>query len=270
MTRVKRRTFAGHVCEQEIYFVADSPGGIPAKDRKPRLRFRTEEERAAHRDGIARRAFIRMVNANFSPSSYYSTLTFDREHEVHSFDEAKRIRANYLRRLLRRYPEAVIVAVLGRGKSTRRIHLHMLSEGVPAEAILGLWGMGINNTAEHLRESVRREDGDEVGRDYTALANYLFDHWTPEQGGHRYYKTRNALACEREDARECHTSYTPEKPPLPPKAPEGYAYFLTEVRVTQYGYMNFKYNLIRTVTPTGRARKFEVPRVRVIEHEGAA
>ncbi len=259
MQKVKRRTFSGHVCEQEIYSVADEPG-VALKGRKPRLRFQTEEQRAAHRDGIARRAHTRAFNANFSPSSLYSTLTFDDGHEVHTFRDAKRLLRNYIRRLQRRYPEAVIFAYLGRGKSTNRIHAHMVSEGIPADVITALWGMGDIERVVPLRETNhRRRDGCEIGRDYSGLANYLYNHWTPEQGGHRYYKSRTAKACDREDAAPCKRSYTKEHPPKPPKAPDGYEYFLTDIISTPYGYMNFRYCLLRTTTPTGRPRRFEPP-----------
>ncbi len=242
MKRVKRRTFAGHVLEQEIYFVAES-SGVPVKARKPRLRFKSEEERAAHRDGIARRAHLRAFNANFSPSSLYATLTFDDAHEVHTFADAKRIRANYIRRLLRRYPDAVIFAYLGRGKSTSRIHMHMVSEGIPEQEIIRLWGMGDVARVEHLREANYR-NGVTVGRDYSGLATYLYNHWTPEQGGHRYYKSRGAKDCDREDARECKTCYSDSHPPKAPRAPDGFEYVLVDVISTSYGYMNFRYVLI--------------------------
>lgn len=258
MKRVKRRIFAGRVCEQEVYMVADSD--VPAARKKPRLRFKDEDERAAHRDGIARRAHVRAFNANFSPSSLYSTLTFDNEHEVHTFDEAKRLRANYIRRLQRRFPQAVIFAYLGRGKSTRRIHMHMVSEGIPAEVIEELWRMGDVVRIEHLRDQNFRA-GAPIGQDYAGLATYLYNHWTPEQGGHHYYKSRNAGECDRKDAHECKRTYSAKNPPVPPHAPDGYAYYLTNVYITPYGYMNFRYTMMSTLTPTGRPRTLAPPAV---------
>ena len=119
MKRVKRRLFSGAVCEQIVYNVPDR---ADVKKSAPRLRFKSEEEREQHRLGISRRNHARLVNENFSPTSLYSTLTFDDEHEVHTFEEAKRIRTLYVRRLKYACPDAVIFIYLGRGKSTNRIH----------------------------------------------------------------------------------------------------------------------------------------------------
>ena len=74
---------------------------------------------------------------------------------------------------------------MGRGKGTHRIHFHMVSEGIPEEQIRKLWGMGEIVRIEHLREH-NYYSGIDHGQDYTGLANYLFGHWTPEQGGHRW------------------------------------------------------------------------------------
>lgn len=232
--RVKRRTFSGAVCEQEVFTVPDRVRNL--KKAEKRLRFRTEEERKQHREGIARRHHARRFNSNFSPESLYSTLTMDDEHEVHTFEEAKRIRKAYVRRLKKRFPEAVIFAYLGRGKSTQRIHMHMVSNGIQEEEIAALWGLGKVSRIEHLRKSVKSEDGRDLGQDYTGLANYLFNHWTQEQGGHRWYQTRNAREEEKEEPMVCVREYTEAKPP---RAPKGYR--LTEVKSTPYGYLYYKY-----------------------------
>ena len=115
MQRVKRRTFSGVVCEQEVFNVSDRLKDI--KTAEPRQRFKTEEEREQHRIGISRRKHARLVNENFSPRSLYSTLTFDDEHEVHTFKDAKRIRDLYVRRLKYAFPDAVIFVYMGRGKA---------------------------------------------------------------------------------------------------------------------------------------------------------
>ena len=73
------------------------------------------------------------------------------------------------------------------------------------------------------------------------LANYLFNHWQPEQGGHRYFATRNARKPEEEKATEVHLkhSYSEHKPPRPPKG-----YRLVEAKGSGYGWTYFKYVLI--------------------------
>lgn len=235
MRRVKRRTFSGAVCEQEVFIVPDRVKDI--RNAEPRVRFKTEEEREKHRLGIARRRHARLVNENFSPHSLYSTLTFDNENEVHTFQEAKYIRDLFTRRLRYAFPDAVIFSYLGRGKHTKRIHMHMISDGVPEETIQKQWLYGSVIDIDHLREHNFYDHVDH-GQDYTGLANYLFDHWTPEQGGHRWKQTRNARQPDREPPTDIKRNYTEKKPPRPPKG-----YILVETRSTQYGYLYFKYVL---------------------------
>ena len=85
MRRVKQRIFCGAVCEQIVYNVADGADVRTATPRKPR--FENEEDRAAHREAISRKKNAQLINANFSPTSLYSTLTFDMEDEVHTVRE---------------------------------------------------------------------------------------------------------------------------------------------------------------------------------------
>lgn len=231
MQRVKRKTYSGVVCEQEVYFTRS---GDVRSSRPPRPRFADEGERRAHREAMARRKFVRMVNANFSPTSLYGTLTFDVAHEVHTFEEARRLRDNFIRRLRYAYPDAVICVVMGRGGSTSRIHFHTLTEGIPAEEIARRWPYGEVRRIDHLRAHCYY-DGVDHGADYTGLANYLFDHWTSEQGGHHYYITRNAREPEQREAEACKRGYTEDKPPVM----RGYK--LVEVRSTRYGYLYYKF-----------------------------
>lgn len=232
MIRAKRRTFSGCVCEQEVYPIHTRRN---YKNSEPRPRFANDEERQAHKDAISRRRHARLVNENFSPSSLYSTLTFDLDNEVHDYIEGKKLRDLFVRRLKRKYPDAVIFIYMGRGKHTNRFHLHMLSEGIPKEYIEKQWIYGNINRIENLREH-NFYDGVDHGQDYTALADYLFNHWEPEQGRHRWKQTRNARQPEREDATLCVRKYSEEHPPV---APRGYR--LVETRSTKYGYLYCKY-----------------------------
>lgn len=239
MRTVKRRIWAGTVCEQLVYNVPDGIRNIDDYDPEKRLRqrFKDAEERAAFLKEISRRVHFRNFMANFSPTSLYSTLTFDDEHEVHTFQEAKRIRDNYKRVLQYAYPDAVFFIYMGRGKSTNRIHFHMVSEGIPEACISSKWKYGKIKRITHLREH-NYYDGVDHGRDYSGLANYLFDHWTKEVGGHRWFQTKNAKKPEREPATEVHVrgGYSEKRPP---RAPTGYT--LVEVKTTKYGYHYFKY-----------------------------
>ncbi len=107
------------------------------------------------------------------------------------------------------------------------------------------WIYGSIVRIDHLREH-NYYDGIDHGQDYTGLANYLFDHWTPEQGGHRWKQTRNARKPERETPTVAKRVYTESKPPRPPKG-----YILVETKSTKYGYLYFKYVL----EPPKRKRK---------------
>ena len=228
MQRVKRRIFSGVVCEQEVYTVSDRAN---IKKAEPRPRFKDDEERAQHRIGISKRKHQRLVNENFSPLSLYSTLTFDDDSEVHTFSEARRIRDNYFRRLQRACPDAKIIIYMGRGKSTNRIHFHMISDGIPEETISGKWNDGSVIHIRHLREH-NYYNGVDYGQDYTGLADYLFNHWTPEQGGHRWKATRNLRQPEKEAPTLALRTYTEKKAPIAPKG-----YKLVEARATKWGYI---------------------------------
>ena len=250
MPRVKIRTFSGVVCEQEIFTVSDRVRDV--KKAPERLRFKDEKERAEHRLGISRRNHARLFNENFSPRSFNSTLTFNNAHEVHTFDEARYISDLYVRRLKYKFPDAVIFVYMGRGKSTSRIHFHVVSDGVPKEYIEKQWLYGEVIRIESLREHnwyVNEESGEIVdyGQDYTGLANYLFDHWTPEQGGHRWKQTRNARRPDREKPTVIKRRYSKNKPPSTPKG-----YKLVETQITEYGYMRFKY--IKIPSPIKRKK----------------
>ena len=76
--RVKKRIFSGAVCEQEVYTVSDRTANVAKAQYKPVLR--TDEERERHNLFIARRTNAGVFNVNLSPTSFYSTLTFDIDH----------------------------------------------------------------------------------------------------------------------------------------------------------------------------------------------
>lgn len=236
--RHKRRLFAGAVCTQIVYNVSEQADVKRSKPRKPR--FATQAERDEFNSKISAGKFAALINANFGPTSLYSTLTLSAEFEAHTVEEIKRIRDNYWRRLTYRYPEAKIVMVYGRGKSTNRFHIHMISDGIPEDAIAKLWGLGSVVESKHLRKHnyYVNQNGEKVdnGQDYTALANYLHGHWQKEFGGHRYKASRTCTKPEPEPATEAVREYSPEHPPV---APRGYV--LVEARATQYGYQYYKY-----------------------------
>ena len=238
---VKRRTFSGCVLEQEIYHVAANRQDITSAE--PIQRFKDEEERAKHREEMSRRHHVRLFNANFSPLSLYSTLTMDNEHEVHTFEDAERVGTLLMRRLKYANPDAQIMLYMGRGKNTDRIHFHMVSNGLSKETICAKWKAGKVSRIVNLRAN-NHYDGIDHGQDYTGLANYLFSHWTPEQGGNRWRATRNLQQPEREGAIPIKRRYSEKKPPF---APEGYK--LVGYSCNQFGYQYFKYVKIAKKRP---------------------
>lgn len=242
MKQMKRRIFMGAICEQVVYCVPDGVRNIkeydPEKVRKDR--FEDEKSYQKFKEDISRRNHLRLFHANFSPTSTYGTLTFDNEYEVHTFREAKQVARRFLRVLKYRYPDAVIFLYMGRGKGTQRIHFHIVSEGIPAGFVSEKWKYGSVKRFDNLREHCWYNNVDH-GQDYTGLANYLFDHWTEEVGGHRWIMTKNAKKPEKEEPTEVQIrgGYSEKRPPVAPRG-----YMLVETRATKYGCCYFKYVVI--------------------------
>ena len=236
--RHKRRLYAGAVCTQIVYTVSDGADKKTSKPRKPRFQTQAERDEFNSKQSLDR--LVALMNANFSPTSLYSTLTLDAENEVHTAEEMRRVRDNLVRRMQYHYPEAKIVAFYGRGKTTNRFHLHLVTEGIQEEAIGGLWGLGSVIDCKPLRKHnyYLDENGNKVdhGQDYTALANYLHGHWRKEFGGHRYKASRSCVRPEPEPATEAVREYSPKHPPVAPRG-----YILVEARTTKYGYQYYKY-----------------------------
>ena len=253
MKRMKRRIFSGAICEQKVYNVPDGvkdPANYdPEKPR--RKRFKDDAEYERFKLEIARRNYLRSFHANFVPGDIYSTLTFDNDWEVHTFEEAKRIRKNFVRALRRDCPDAVIFLYMGRGKGTDRIHFHMVTHGIPEEIISKKWKYGSVKRFSKLRAH-NWYNGEDHGQDYTGLANYLFDHWTEEVGGHRWFQTKTAKKPDIEEPTEVRVTggYSEKRPPIAPKG-----YKLVETKATKYGYLYFKYVVVPPKDPKRSAAK---------------
>lgn len=233
MPKIKRRTFSGSVCEQEVFTVAPNKKDLTTAE--PKQWFKSEEDRARHEWLASRRRCTQNINATFSPQSLYSTLTMDNGHEVHTYDEAKRMRDNFYRRLKRVNPEAAIMIFMGRGKTTNRIHFHMLSNDLSEESIREKWTAGNVVRIEPLRAH-NVYDGVDHGQDYTGLAHYLFDHWEPAQGCHRWKQSKSVRQPDKEEPTVIKREYSENKPP---RAPKGYK--LVECKRNDFGYQYFKY-----------------------------
>ncbi len=228
---VFQTTYSGAVAETIIYRKSNR-----GRNLNIRPRFENAEERKAFNAKRALMRHIQQFNATFSPSSLYSTLTFNNDWEVHTWDEARIIRRNFYRRLKRAYPDAIIYIYMGRGKGTARIHFHMVSEGLPADIIQKQWIYGEIIRIENLRKH-NRYNGIDYGQDYSGLATYLYNHWTEDQGGKHLLKSNNDRKPEKEEVEEISDhSYSERKHP---KAPKGYRF--VESKSNHYGFLYFKY-----------------------------
>lgn len=234
--RVEKRTYAGTVLRREIFTVSPRIT-VPDKTEEIKPRFQSVEERKAHSLAMSRKKHIDLVNTNFRPGDLYLTLTFDKKNECHCFEDAKQLTTKYIRRIRRVYKNAVIFWYIGRGENTDRYHTHMLMHGVPDNFAYEKWGYGRIEATRRLWAHVMY-DGIDHGADYTSLANYLFDHWEPEQGPHRYHHTRNAKKPDVEGYRPSRRKYSEEHPPAAPKG-----YKLVSSVCTRYGYQCFTYVL---------------------------
>lgn len=237
----KTRIFAGPTLDQVVVPIADR-AAKKVRTAKPKLRFRDEAERIAHRMGMALRHFIRVFNENFHPGDWYITPTMDDEHEVHTIREAKHIRTLYRRKIKREYPDAVLCIGVGRGKSTARIHFHVVAHGVPLDFLIEKWTWGKVQAPRQLR--VHNFYPDETGRkvdcgaDYRGLATYIFSHWDQEEqlGQHYYSMTRNAKQPEADPPTLAKRKYSNARPP---EAPKGYEYIGCDK--TPWGYTCYHY-----------------------------
>ena len=244
MPRMKRITVSGAVLEQEIFNVSSNTKKL--KDTEPvPLVERTIEEKEAYNLRQSLKRFIRTVNTNFDPSAYYVTLTFDDTHLPEDFKEARRLLNNYIRRLQYKFPKMVAVAVMGRGKRNGRIHIHCIISGVDKKTIERKWTLGKVIRIAPLRGH-NFYHGIDHGQDYTGLATYLFNHWTPEQGTiHRWRETKKTI--KKPDKKRPtfpKRKYSLDKPPVTPKG-----YILVDKRESGHylgGYLCFKYVKIPT------------------------
>lgn len=170
MRRVKVRTYSGVVCEQEVFDIPDKLQDMRtarrgARDLPPRRsgsstswRFPAANIPAFLTPTLARPLYT--APSPFPTSTRYIPLRRPSGCGTISPPPAVRL------------PGCADMAYLGRGKATQRIHMHMVSEGVPEEYIRKQWYLGSVVRIEHLREHCYY-DGVDHGQDYTGLANYL-------------------------------------------------------------------------------------------------
>lgn len=257
MPRCKRTTIAGAVLEQEYYTVAERTN---IKKSAPKAkRFETPEERDEYNRKKSLKRLIRTINANFNHHSYYVTLTYNDKNLPEDFSEAEKDIINYTRRLQHVYPYAKILSVKGRGRNTGRIHFHLVIADVPKRIIIEKWTLGQITRIEHLRShNLYKDDNGQMidhGEDYTALATYLFNHWTEEQGkGKRWKQTKTIQKPQKSTPKLSAVNYTADKPP---RAPKGY--ILVESKENPFykgSYLYFKFVLIPPDTPKEKDKAY--------------
>lgn len=259
---VERDTYSGAVLEREYY---PQPPQVRSPQYDPLLPYRekTPEQKAHARDRQSLQRLTRTTNTNFTPASLYVTLTFDDEHHPANYDELRRIRDNFVRRLRAAFPNMKVIVVMGRGKDSERFHLHAIIDGVPAETIAEKWDGGNVKRIEPLRAH-NWYNGVDHGADFSGLARYLFDHYEAAQGkGKRWYQTKNLEAPER-DAPTIPTS-VPNRD-NPPPTPSGYKLVgITAFDIPTGRFLRFKY--VRIPPP---CRPCIVPRFRTVPPQGGA
>ena len=238
--QVKRTTYAGNICQNVIYAKRERELRL-RHYKQPRPRFRNEQEREEHRRKISLHRFVLALNAAFSSRGYFGTLTFDSQRfpEV-DFATAKKERDNFIRRIKRAYPEAVLALVIGAGDKEGRLHIHIIIEGVDPVKIGDIWSRGfvylkaLYEYSEHNCTS--------CGADYTAVARYMFDQAIAEIGQHRYYISRNADKPEVQEPEVCTEIYTLSH------CPEEPGYILVRSYADVYGNLFFWYARIEPST----------------------
>lgn len=234
----KSVTHSGVVLEQDVFPIFSKGQNLWNAEPK-KSPARSQAEKDLYNAKQSQKRCIRNMNQNFTPDDYFVTTTMDKDHYVDTFPEAINIRENYIKRLQRVNPKVKIMAFMGRGKRTKRIHFHFVISGVSRRAISEKWFHGNVKNIEHLREHNYYKRIDH-GADFTGLAIYLFDHWTEEQGkGKRWRQTTNLQQPEKDKPTLAKRTYSETKPPLTPKG-----YMLVDTIDHGNGHLYFKYVII--------------------------
>lgn len=153
MKAIKEVCVAGRVIDVTIKLASGYHKG-----KRRQKRNITPEAVRNNNDRIAVKNLARILNANFKEGDIHLVLTY---REPPSEEQAKKDRANYIRRLRRKGFDIKAIAVAEKGKHGR-IHHHIVISGAKAEDLSAEWKDGWVNI-KYLDES----------GDYTKLAEYL-------------------------------------------------------------------------------------------------
>ena len=135
----------GDYMDVQIYPVYRKAGSRRAK-AKP-----TSEVQQKLNDENSRRAFIRLVHANFSRHDYALHLTYDEDSLPEDVEAARSDAQAFLRKARKLYKNAGIILkyvwVCEKGENSDRVHHHIiLSGGVSRDELEALWDKGYANT----------------------------------------------------------------------------------------------------------------------------
>ena len=180
MPYYERQIRAGQCLEVETYEAAKGAGGT-ARSRNCAP---TPEAQKKRNERRARQQLARTINANFQPGDLYVTLTFDDCHLPNSRKQAEREADNFIRRVRyhmgRDAHRLRHVCKLAQGNRSGRWHIHIVMNLRDANVVRALWGRG----------SVKVSWLDNH-RDYTGLANYLFNQRDAECTGKRWKQSNH-------------------------------------------------------------------------------
>lgn len=136
--------------------------GIHTEKRKQKKNI-TKEKVQANNDRMAAKNLARLINANFKEGDFHLVLTYK---DVPTKEQAKKDRAQFIRKLRKTYPDLKYIAVTEWEHT--RIHHHMVVSECSIDLIESLWwDLGY----------VKIGFLDNTG-DYTRLAEYLIKETT--------------------------------------------------------------------------------------------
>jgi hypothetical protein len=196
---------------------------------------KSEEEKKKANERHSLKRFVRLVNENFCAGGLYVTLTYNDKNLPTEYNEAEKNLRKYIRCLKYKFPEAKIIGVTGYGDGSGRLHHHLIISGVWEKVAVDKWKKGSITRIEPLR-SHNVYNGVDCGRDYTALATYLWRHGKGKEKGKRWIQTKTLVQPEAEEAREIKRFYGMDKHPRTPKG-----YKMVDCYEGKGGYLYFKY-----------------------------
>jgi hypothetical protein len=183
----ERRYECGDYLEVDVYPVYKT-----AKQRNRQAKPTSEvQEKLNQRN--SERELIRVLNANFTREDLEIHLTFEDHPLPESYEEAKRMSDNFMRRVKYRYTKAGIelkYVVVISGDETHRWHYHItLSGGIDRDELEALWPYGYANS----RRLQFNENGVEGLSRYISRQHLQEEGYERAKGRRRWFGSRNLV-----------------------------------------------------------------------------